>query len=78
MKNSANNGIKNIVEYLVNFKLNNMQLTAEQKQDIQTIMNDAKDWRVEKEVEKKAKKYISEGHDVVDAYHFAFEDCTNL
>jgi hypothetical protein len=55
-----------------------MQLTTEQKKDIQTIMSDAKDWNVEKEVEKKAKKYISEGHDVVDAYHFAFEDCTNL
>ena len=24
------------------------------------------------------KKLLSEGHDVVDAYHFAFEDCTNL
>jgi len=55
-----------------------MQLTNEQKQDIQTIMHDAKEWGVAKEVEKKAKKYISEGHDVVDAYHFAFEDCTNL
>ena len=42
MKNFANNGIKNIIEYLVNFKLNNMQLTTEQKNDIQTVMNDAR------------------------------------
>ena len=27
-----------------------MQLTTEQKQDIQTIMNDAKDWQVENDI----------------------------
>ena len=37
-----------------------MQLTTEQKKDIETVMNDARDWNVEKEVEKRAKKYISE------------------
>ena len=59
-------------------KFNNMQLTTEQQQDIQTILADAKEWGVENKVKEKANKYISEGHDVIDAYHFAFEDCTNL
>jgi len=40
-----------------------MQITDEQKQDIQ--------------IEKKAKEYIKEGHGIIDAYHYAFEDCIN-
>lgn len=54
-----------------------MQLTNEQKQDIQMVLSDAREWGVEKQVEKKAKDYIKEGHDIVDAYHYAFEDCIN-
>jgi hypothetical protein len=54
-----------------------MQLTNEQKQDIQMVLSDAKEWGVETQVEKKAKTYMEQGHDIVDAYHYAFEDCIN-
>ena len=43
---------------------------------IELILEEASAWNVRKEVTQKAEKYIKSGHDPVDAYHFAYEDCT--
>jgi hypothetical protein len=53
-----------------------LDLTLEQKKEIELILEEASAWNVRKEVTQKAEKYIKSGHDPVDAYHFAYEDCT--
>ena len=54
-----------------------LNLTLEQKKEIELILEEASAWNVRKEVMQAAEKYIKEGHDPIDAYHFAYEDCTN-
>ena len=54
-----------------------LNLTLEQKKEIELILEEASAWNVRKEVTQAAEKYIKEGHDPIDAYHFAYEDCTN-
>ncbi len=52
------------------------KLTIEEKQEIELVLEEASAWNVRKEVIQKAEKYIKDGHAPVDAYHFAYEDCT--
>lgn len=54
-----------------------VNLTLEQKKEIELILEEASAWNVRKEVTQAAEKYINEGHDPIDAYHFAYEDYTS-
>jgi hypothetical protein len=51
-----------------------MNITLEQKQDIEMVLEEASAWGLRIEVDTTAKQYIEEGHEPVDAYHFAYED----
>ncbi len=50
-------------------------ITIEEQMDIELILEEAGAWGLRYEVEETAKKYHHEdGHPIVDAYHFAYED----
>ena len=49
-------------------------LTTEQLMDIELVLEEAGAWGLRYEVEHTAKQYIEDGHEPVDAYHFAYED----
>lgn len=49
-------------------------ITIEQQMDIEMVLEEANAWGLRIEVEQTAKQYIEEGHPIVDAYHFAYED----
>jgi len=51
-----------------------MEVTLEQKQDIELVLEEASAWGLRNEVELTAQEYIKDGHNVSDAYHFAYED----
>ena len=43
-------------------------------QEIEMILTEASAWGLRVEVEETAEKYINEGHDVVESYHWAYGD----
>ena len=51
-----------------------MNLTIEEQMDIELILTEASAWGLQNEVEQSAKQFINEGHKVVDAYQYAYED----
>lgn len=50
------------------------ELTIGDLQDIELVLVEASAWGLRDEVEELAQKYISEGHDVVESYHYAYDD----
>lgn len=51
-----------------------MELTTDTKREIELILEQANDWGLSIEVDTSAKQYIREGHSIIDAYHFGYED----
>lgn len=49
-------------------------ITIEEQMDIELVLEEASAWGLRYEVEKYAQQYIDEGHPIVDAYHFAYEE----
>jgi hypothetical protein len=50
-------------------------ITIEEQMDIEMILEEAAAWGLRAEVEQTAKKYhYEDGHPIVDAFHFAYED----
>ena len=50
-------------------------ITIEEQMDIEMILEEASAWGLRTEVETTAKKYhYEDGHPIVDAFHFAYED----
>ena len=49
-------------------------ITIEEQMDIELVLEEANAWGLRYEVEQTAQQYIDEGHPIVDAYHFAYED----
>ena len=49
-------------------------LTIGDLQEIEMILLEASAWGLRVEVEETAEKYINEGHDVVESYHWAYGD----
>ena len=49
-------------------------MTVEEQMDIEMILTEASAWGLQNEVEQSAKQFINEGHKVVDAYQYAYED----
>jgi len=49
-------------------------MTVEEQMDIELILTEASAWGLQNEVEQSAKQFINEGHKVVDAYQYAYED----
>jgi hypothetical protein len=49
-------------------------ITIEEQMDIELILEEASAWGLRYEVEQSAQQYLSEGHQPVDSYHFAYED----
>lgn len=54
--------------------MNTQQLSIEEREEIEYLLGEASAWGLETEVKESAEKYMLEGHSIVDAYHFAFED----
>ena len=52
----------------------NENLTIGDLQDIELVLVEASAWGLRAEVEETAQQYINEGHNPVDAYHFAYDD----
>ena len=52
----------------------NENLTIGDLQEIEMILVEASAWGLRVEVEETAQKYIEEGHDIVESYHFAYDD----
>lgn len=50
------------------------ELTIGDLQHIELILTEASAWGLRVEVEETAQKYIKEGHNVVDAYQYAYDD----
>jgi hypothetical protein len=50
------------------------ELTIGDLQEIEMILLEASAWGLRVEVEETAKKYIDEGHDKVESYHWAYGD----
>ena len=51
-----------------------MVFSLEEQMDIELILTEASAWGLRIEVEQSAKQFINEGHKVVDAYQYAYED----
>jgi predicted transcriptional regulator len=49
-------------------------MTIEEQMDIELILTEASAWGLQNEVEQSAKQFINEGHKIVDAYQYAYED----
>ena len=49
-------------------------MTIEEQMDIELILTEASAWGLRIEVEQSAQQFINEGHNVVDAYQYAYED----
>mgnify|MGYP000211928219 FL=1 len=49
-------------------------MTVEEQMDIELILTEASAWGLRIEVEQSAQQFINEGHTVVDAYQYAYED----
>ena len=49
-------------------------ISVEEQMDIELVLEEASAWGLRYEVEQTAQQYIAEGHPIVDAYHFAYED----
>ena len=49
-------------------------MTIEEQMDVELILTEASAWGLQNEVEQSAKQFINEGHKVVDAYQYAYED----
>jgi predicted transcriptional regulator len=49
-------------------------MTVEEQMDIELILTEASAWGLQNEVEQSAKQFINEGHKIVDAYQYAYED----
>jgi predicted transcriptional regulator len=49
-------------------------MTIEEQMDIELILTEASAWGLQNEVEQSAKQFINEGHKVVDAYQYAYDD----
>jgi len=50
------------------------ELTIGDLQEIEMILLEASAWGLRVEVEETAQKYIAEGHDAVESYHWAYGD----
>ncbi len=51
-----------------------MNLTIEEQNEIELILEEANALGLRSEVDTAAKQYIKEGHGNVDSYHYAYED----
>ena len=51
-----------------------MEFTIDQQMEIESILEEASAWGLRTEVNDSAQTYIKSGHDVIDSYHYAYED----
>lgn len=54
--------------------MNIEQLTLEEKQEIESILEQAEQWGVFNEVKEWAERFMKEGHSQVEAYVYAAEE----